>query len=309
MSEKTKVFSLYKPYSDYETTLYECEDCGCRFCQYDMGIHTKLHSIESGYSVHNHYLEASFELFKENNTSGLKKHLSKSHKNKFIIDKILSLPTNIKIMETGCSKGYLTSYFIALGYDIIGTDISNDALNAAKSKFGDHFHRVDSQHVTDTAPYDVIYHVGTIGCVEKPIEFINYLLSLLKPGGRLLFNVPTLDFCNETGFPWALTPPPDLVTVFPNNFWDKQFSSVANIKIEHDYFSPARSFMWRYFTRFAYPNFGNDLLFNDENRGNESIFSKVIRKSCVIVSIFYSSLFKVKPVHNSVGIFVEMQKH
>ena len=46
-------------------------------------------------------------------------------------------------------------------------------------------------------PYDVIYHVGLIGCVADPIAFTRRLLAMLKPGGTLLFNAP-----NRDAFAW-----------------------------------------------------------------------------------------------------------
>lgn len=307
-SNNTKEHSLYKPYRDYETYVYECNDCGCRFCNYDDGIHEKLHKTESGYSVHDKYLLEAHTLFNEKNTKELSRRLSRLAKNKFIIDQILELPQEVSILETGCSKGYLTSYFIASGYDILGTDISEEALADARNNFGDHFCNILSDEVKNKAPFDVIFHVGTVGCVDDPIGFTEMLLSLLKPGGKLIFNAPNLDFCRKTNFPWALTPPPDLITVFPPIFWEKKFKDVASVQIKISNLSPSRSFMWRYLPKYAQANLTSNLLFNDNERGKEKLLPKVIRKVCVIFSLTYCSILSVKRVPDSVGVLVSLTK-
>jgi len=307
-SKNIKDHSLYRPYKDYKTYLYECQDCGCRFCSYDEGIHEKLHKTESGYSIHDNHASRALELFKEKKTEKLREHLSLLAKNKFIIDQISKCPKNVKILETGCSKGYLTSYFISCGYEILGTDISEEALEDARRNFGDHFCNIMSHKVKDQAPYDIIFHVGTVGCVSDPIGFMENLLSLLKPGGKIIFNAPNIEFCMETGFPWALTPPPDLVTVFPPDFWKKKFGDRTSVELEIVNFSKSRSVMWRCFTNFAQADVSENLLFNDNARGSEKLSSKLIRKVLVVFSIVYSFILPIKPVPDSVGVMVSMTK-
>ena len=85
--------------------------------------------------------------------------------------------------------------------------------------------------IQDRSPYDVIYHVGTIGCVADPIGMTRDLLRMLRPGGRLLFNAPNRDACALRDQLWFDTaPPPDVVTLFPPGFWQRQFAGVADVE-------------------------------------------------------------------------------
>jgi SAM-dependent methyltransferase len=115
-------------------------------------------------------------------------------------------------------------------------DISESALTFARAAFGDHFVLHGDSLVAQGAPYDVIYHVGTIGCVGDPLGLTRQLLSMLKPGGRLLFNSPNLQSCWLTNQLWIdAAPPPDLVSIFPPGFWKRRFADQAEVEelIEH----------------------------------------------------------------------------
>ena len=100
-----------------------------------------------------------------------------------------------------------------MGRPILGIDVSPEASTSARASFGDHFAvGLDAAQ----PPYDVIYHVGLIGCVDDPIALTRRLLAMLKPGGLLLFNAPNRDALGLDGQLWLdSAPPPDLVTLFP----------------------------------------------------------------------------------------------
>src|SRR5262249_8034028 len=154
--------------------------------------------------------------------------LSKGSKYQFIIDQIDREPTDARILEIGSSKGHLTSYFILTGRKITGVDISPKAVASASAAFGNHFVRAGVPSIEAEAPYDVIFHVGTIGCVADPIAMTRRWLDMLKPKGRLLFNAPNRDACSLRDQLWFdSAPPPDLVTLFRPGFWSDRFSDLA----------------------------------------------------------------------------------
>src|SRR5439155_19989129 len=134
-------------------------------------------------------------LFDRGDLAGLRAELSQGSKYRFIIEQIDREPADARILEIGSSRGHLTSYFILAGRKITGLDISQQAVAAASAAFGAHFLEVGEPRVNVQAPYDVIFHVGTIGCVADPLGMTMQFLDLLRPGGRLLFNAP-----NRNGF-------------------------------------------------------------------------------------------------------------
>lgn len=228
-----RVLGKYRPYLDYECIVHDCVDCECRFVNRDEAVYEKLHSAPaSSYSSHTELALKLQSYFSHGNIGALSDELCKTSKFKFVIDTISRRHNVTNLLEFGCSKGYLTSYFIAQEYVTVGVDLSSSAVEAATNLFGKHFVLPNSLEIEKHSPYDVVYHVGTIGCVESPITLTRYLLSLLKPGGLLLFNSPNLSACKETGDIWVSgTAPPDLVTLFMPAFWRRYFSELASVEV------------------------------------------------------------------------------
>src|SRR5262249_49492552 len=125
-----------------------------------------------------------------------------------------------------------------------GVEVSPKAIAAAAAAFGDYFVRARDPVIEAQAPYDVIFHVGTIGCVADPVGMTKRLLSLLKPRGRLLFNAPNRDGYTLRDQLWFdSAPPPDVVTLFPPGFWRDQFGDVALVSEEIEFCSPQQNLL------------------------------------------------------------------
>jgi SAM-dependent methyltransferase len=173
----------------------------------------------------------AFSYFRKKDIRGLRKYLCGTEKFRFVINSI-GYNDARKILEIGCSKGYLTSYFILGGYEILGVDVSETAVRSATGRFGPHFVVAENVDLKSLAPFDAIYHVGTVGCVDDPIQFTRNLISLLRPSGVLLFNFPNIASCQEMGEMWlAGATPPDAVTLFPEWFWKDRFQDTVEVRV------------------------------------------------------------------------------
>jgi len=223
----------YVPYRDYETVLWDCPDCGSRFAPWDGSVYEKLHASErSVYGGHFRLAEEARRLFRLHRKEDLRELLITNPKNRFVIEAVEAEKGVGKILEIGCGRGYLTSYFIAGGHDVLGIDASPSAVRWAKEAFGDHFAPSGSRRAESAALYDLVYHVGTIGCVESPLEMTEDLLRLVRRGGQLLFNAPNVDECQRSGRIWiAGSQPPDLVTLFSASLWEERFSTLAQVEV------------------------------------------------------------------------------
>lgn len=213
--------------------VYDCAACGCRFTKHDETVHENLHlaGAISYYGDYRRLADGCRACFGRKDAEGLRELLSVSPKYKFVIDQLSPLPRNSRLLEVGCSRGYLTSWFILEGRDILGVDVSVEAIQSARKDFGEHFAMADAPEVKTRAPYDAIFHAGMIGCVRDPVGLTRQLLSLLKPGGMLCFNAPNRDACRRKGQLWLdSAPPPDLVTLFPPGFWARQFDAEAAVR-------------------------------------------------------------------------------
>jgi SAM-dependent methyltransferase len=224
-------------YLGYAWPIYDCDDCGCRFAPHDSSTYDLLYSEQNScYSRYAGQAERCKALFNQGDRTALRSELSQGSKYRFVINEVDRGPDNARILEIGSSRGHLTSYFILMGREITGVDISPKAVAAATADFGNHFVQAGDRSIEDRAPYDVIFHVGTIGCVPDPIGLTKYWLELLKPGGRLLFNAPNLEGCvlqNQLWFDSA--PPPDVVTLFPPGFWHSNFGHIAFVTEEIEF--------------------------------------------------------------------------
>ena len=207
--------------------VYDCGGCGCRFTSHDPAVHDRLHARPAidYYAGYRALADRSREWFRAGDAERLRAELSGSAKYRFIIEHVSRQPPAARLLEIGCARGHLTSYFVLVGRPILGIDVATEAINSARVAFGDHFAvGLDSAQ----PPYDVIYHVGLIGCVADPIALTHRLLGMLKPGGRLLFNAPNRDALRLPAQLWFdSAPPPDLVTLFPPGFWRSRFDDAA----------------------------------------------------------------------------------
>jgi SAM-dependent methyltransferase len=222
-------------YIGFKTPVYDCDGCGGRFCEHVSGIHERMH-LDSGtyYNAHVERARRCKAMVDAKDLAGLRQELiSNSSRYHFTIRSVESLPKSARLLEIGCSRGYLTSYFILAGYDTLGVDISTSAIESAKQSFGPYFVVADSSVIAERAPFDVIYHVGTIGCVSDPLALTRALLAVLKPGGKLLFNATNVDACILPGQLWIdWGPPPDLVSLFKPGMWTRLFSDQAYVTEE-----------------------------------------------------------------------------
>ena len=117
----------------------------------------------------------------------------------------------------------------------------------------------DDPLIEAQAPYDLVFHVGTIGCVPDPVAMTTRCLELLRPGGRLLFNAPNRNALNLDNQLWfESAPPPDVVTLFAQGFWRDRFSDVAVISEQVEFCGPEQNFLF-WLRRLAWRRWRNPL--------------------------------------------------
>lgn len=301
---------------NYAWPIYDCDNCGCRLTLHDASAYDLLYAEAA--SCYSRYPELASSMkahFDRRDLKGLKAALSMSAKYRFIIEQVACEPSPARLLEIGCSCGHLTSCFILEGRPITGVDVSPRALAAAEQAFGRHFVLAGDASIRAEAPYDVIYHVGTIGCVAAPIAMTKELLGMLKPGGRLLFNAPNRDGCTVPDQLWFdSAPPPDLVTMFRPGFWQQNFGDVAVVKEQVAYESPQKSFLigarklagWRW--RKPLPiSLGESERMSSPPPAYSDVlwrnFDRLARR------VGWDGLYRLAPPHPAeFGLFVQMQK-
>lgn len=114
-----------------------------------------------------------------------------------------------KILEIGSGLGYLTHALNKEGFVCEGLEYSSSAVDFAK-KFFNEKHTVgiiedfSSNHLV---MYDVVIATEVIEHVIDPNKFIEDILKVLKPGGKLILTTPIKDI-HPIGTIWETEPAP-----------------------------------------------------------------------------------------------------
>lgn len=223
----------YQAYLDYKTEVLLCRKCSCRQTVRDGAVYDQLHrQSDSSYGWHTDLANKVYYAFSKGQIDTIEQALAQTPKYRFIMDTLRNLAPNSKVLEIGCSQGYLLAWFILRGFDAKGVDVSDSAVRAANRYFGPHFSTPQDFGDSHTNQFDAIFHVGTVGCVDSPTQWIETLLDWVKPGGLVLFNAPNVDACRYTGELWLeSTKPPDLVTLFSPELWEPRFKHLADVQV------------------------------------------------------------------------------
>jgi len=114
-----------------------------------------------------------------------------------------------KILEVGSGLGYLTYSLIRAGYNVIGMDISETAIQQAKTIFGDYYICADLFEIarTQAESFDVVILTEVIEHVNRPLEFIEAIKQLLKPEGHAIITTPNKSLFSSEIL-WATDLPP-----------------------------------------------------------------------------------------------------
>lgn len=244
-SERIRTVGRVEYFRGHAFDVLDCDACGCRHTRHDPAAHDLLHASGAlgHYAGYREAGEAARALFAAGDRAGLRALLEPNPKYRFAMDAIDRLPSGMRVLEIGCSRGYLTAYALLAGLRATGVDASATALESARAAFGDAFVAAGSAAIRDGGPYDLVFHVGLIGCVADPVGLTRELLGMLGPGGRLAFNSPNRGALELGGQLWLdSAPPPDLVTLFPEEFWVKRFGAQAQVTEEAGRLPPRASF-------------------------------------------------------------------
>ncbi len=118
--------------SGYAWEVNRCMSCGCQFTRHDAAVYDLMHETGaiSYYSDYRSIAARCRSCFERKDLEGLRNLLASSSKYKFVLDRIAPLPAGARILEIGCSRGYLTAHSILAGRNVLGVDVSREAVMA-----------------------------------------------------------------------------------------------------------------------------------------------------------------------------------
>lgn len=307
--EAQKFLSNFRPYSDADWTfpVYECHQCGVRFALRDplVNYHEILHSTAGGgYENHYRIAECVKHFLAHGASVECEKYLMKAgYKYAELIRFIKTKSKNVSILEVGCSTGFVIAFLRSIGYDIKGIDISESAINYAKSAFGPFYNLQPKKK-----QYDIVIHLGLIGCVDDPKGFLSDYLDLLKPNGEMFFNAPDVESPKQLGELWVSTPPPDLIYLFNEKSFQYMLNNsfdVTCVKV-----SAKREVIWKHFKKImnkdynVYPKiFHQNQQVYDEKR---VLIKRMLSRIAMVTA--YAIYPFLKKYNNEYGLFVTIKR-
>lgn len=101
------------------------------------------------------------------------------------------LNTPADVLEVGCSSGFMLYPLAAAGHRCTGVEPSGVFSEFVNERGLTAYQSLDQlrQNVPD-ARFDLILHFFVLEHIANPAAFLAELLSLLKPGGKIVFEIP-----------------------------------------------------------------------------------------------------------------------
>ena len=99
-----------------------------------------------------------------------------------------------KVLDLGCKTGYGTRILKSSGADVVGLDISPEAIAIARRKYGPagiEFHCTDggSLPFTDQS-FDIVTSFQVIEHLVDYGRFVTEIMRVIRPGGKVIFTTP-----------------------------------------------------------------------------------------------------------------------
>jgi 2-polyprenyl-3-methyl-5-hydroxy-6-metoxy-1,4-benzoquinol methylase len=101
------------------------------------------------------------------------------------------LTTGASILEVGCSSGFMLLPLSNSGYVCTGVEPSGVFSDFVKSKGLSIYDSLDDlKKSRPNELFDMILHFFVLEHIADPVDFLKIQLSLLKPGGKIIFEIP-----------------------------------------------------------------------------------------------------------------------
>jgi len=95
-----------------------------------------------------------------------------------------------KVLDIGCSSGFMLFPLKEQGHECYGIEPSGVFSEFVKSKNINVYESIEDLNKTQ---FDIIMHFFVLEHITDPIDFLKKQLNLLKPGGKLIFEIPNYE--------------------------------------------------------------------------------------------------------------------
>lgn len=146
----------------------------------------------------------------------------------------LNLPEDAKILDLACGKGRHSIYLNSLGFDVTGSDLSENSINEALKDANDTLHfKVHDMRDSFEEKYDAIFNLFTsFGYFENDTDNLKTLISIKE--SLTEYGFAAIDFMN-VDFVIDNLVPTEIKTVDGIDFYIKRYVKDNHIYKEIDF--------------------------------------------------------------------------
>lgn len=189
--------------------IYHCPDCYTAFSsplEVDQAVYDNIYANVTKVPGYERYHRFAEQVLKEKDPLH---YLAESEDVYWSVEKCLSAleARSAKVLEVGCGFGYLTYALNQAGFDVLGIDISQVAIENATRRYGPYYRCVDLKALPAEAKFDGVIFTEVIEHIEDAYEFLKRASQVLKSNGSIVLTTP-----NRTPYPedvlWETEPPP-----------------------------------------------------------------------------------------------------
>ena len=179
-------------YGDLENrhAFYHCDKCDVRY------LYPRLSPEQE-----RKFYEMEFEKFMDRRAGpkggweNVKSHYKANEPNRIRRMSYLNpyLQEHSRILEVGCSSGFMLKPLLDQGHECHGVDPSNkfrDYLDSVK------IHNYSSMDELEAAKesegFDIIMHFFVLEHISNPLNFLEQQIKMLKAGGKIVFEIPNV---------------------------------------------------------------------------------------------------------------------
>lgn len=188
--------------------IYKCNKCDVSFINpklIEQGIYSIIYSNKESIGYDRYYKYAN-EIKKVDNPL---KYLSEMESCYYPVFKVLSERKKCSILEVGCGYGYLTYALKKADFDVLGIDISSEAIEFAKSNFGNSYLNISIEDYFNICKnkYDIIISTEVIEHLPDPNKYLKILSNMLSLHGKIIITTPNKNY-SKRKLIWRTDLPP-----------------------------------------------------------------------------------------------------
>jgi len=103
------------------------------------------------------------------------------------------LEAGMKVLEVGCSSGFMLEALSGRGLECAGVEPSGAFSGYLRARGFEVFGSLDSACAEAAGRFDAVLHFFVLEHVRNPFDFFDKCLRLVKPGGRVIGELPCAD--------------------------------------------------------------------------------------------------------------------